>query len=370
MKAIQQVGVVPGSYPKIGSSERVELTAQDLASYAERTNAMLEAGIHVPVMDWHPRPGSDEDGPFVRKADAKKTAGWLKRVLVNNDGSLGWEMDLTSKRTAEGVTDGSIRFTSPGFRDQYESTKGKHGGIIRHLAFTPEPRNPSQSNILVDASYGESYGEGCMDIDCSEIFEDFANKNLSQVANVIGGYLDEAGIASPDADPDVDIVLWMHQLCASLKQMTLRRNDYMAQEVTHAQNMQFDELAAHEDPKVREMFSKFSEMNETVKKTQEILSRREADERKRTVMDLVAKAKVGKSVKERLFGIASAFDFSEESQSVGFDDLVSVAEEASSTAVAALAAAEEVAPPDGLLDEPGQEMSYEKVKSFVDSLNR
>lgn len=143
-KKYRQNDLKPGVY-RVGK-KFLELTQEDLGSIARNTQAMLAAGVHVPLLPSHTKPGADNGVPqFSRSnADARSNCGWMTGVEQLEDGSISPTIEVTDEKSQKGIEDGSIKFTSP---DIHEFTDGKGrnwGTVFRHLAFTPTPRNPDQ----------------------------------------------------------------------------------------------------------------------------------------------------------------------------------------------------------------------------------
>lgn len=156
MAIFKQVSMKPAKY-RVGNALR-EFTADDLRAYADGTNAAIAAGIKIPLLSRHAPAGADDaayqqfneiaaqfssDG-----ANALDNYGWLKSVEVNSDGSITPVMEVLNEDAAKAIDDGIIQFTSPEFRDNYvDGLNRNHGRVMRHIAFTPTPRNPDQGKI-------------------------------------------------------------------------------------------------------------------------------------------------------------------------------------------------------------------------------
>lgn len=152
--ASQQAFLKPGTY-KVNGTRR-PYSAEKLAKYAEGTNKAIKAGVPVPVFDLH-APAGDDTGYPTKIGEAKapsglRVVGWVKEILRAADGSLGHKIEATDPAFAEGIKNGSIRFTSPEFRENYEAADGRYAGpMIRHLAVTGTPRSPDQTRLELEA---------------------------------------------------------------------------------------------------------------------------------------------------------------------------------------------------------------------------
>ena len=143
----------PGTY-RVGDKMRT-VTADDLAEYMAGTVAALDAGLSIPVLSRHAKMGSDEGGPQFSRDDSSAVdgVGWLIDMKQETDGSLVHTIDVTDPEHLKSIDNGSIRFTSPEFCENYTDGKGrKFGGMIRHTAFTPTPRNPDQGEFTPEAA--------------------------------------------------------------------------------------------------------------------------------------------------------------------------------------------------------------------------
>lgn len=139
----------PGFY-RIGG-EMQEITRDRIAAFCSGTRSALKAGLSIPVLNQHDFTGDPSCGPLLHKADATDCRGWLTGVVQHKDGSMSQKLDITDPDAAEGIRNGSIKFTSPQFLDQFTDGDGcEHGAIVRHVALTPTPRTKHQGPILED----------------------------------------------------------------------------------------------------------------------------------------------------------------------------------------------------------------------------
>ena len=141
---VRQKALRPGKY-RVG-----DYPVERFKQYAENTNRAIEAGLSIPVIDFHD--DVDAKGSIGEAKDprsALRNRGWAKRFQVTDDGWLEYELDITDAETAKGLQNGSIRFTSPEFHENFFAEGiGELGSIIRHVALTPKPRNPIQGPFV------------------------------------------------------------------------------------------------------------------------------------------------------------------------------------------------------------------------------
>lgn len=129
-----------------------KFTAERLKRFADSTNRAIKAGVPIPLLKLHaPINASDIETEEFAKQEG---AGWITKVDVEADGSLAFEAKSVPADVAKQVNDGTMRFTSPEFRDHYECEKKDvyAGEIIRHFAFTPKPGNPHQGPITTETT--------------------------------------------------------------------------------------------------------------------------------------------------------------------------------------------------------------------------
>jgi hypothetical protein len=142
---VEQDFLPPGVY-RVGKDLR-EFTAKDLGEYKAGTLAALDAGITIPVLDGHAPNGADDELTGTFAASAGK--GWLIDLKQKPDGGLTQIIEVTDPKTAEGIKNGSIKFSSPELRENYIDGKGrKFGRVIRHVALVSKPHNPDQGKFV------------------------------------------------------------------------------------------------------------------------------------------------------------------------------------------------------------------------------
>lgn len=120
-----------------------------LRSFVEGTNKAIASGVPIPLLKKHaPINASDSDTEQFATSEGQG-AGWIKKVSLSPEGSIEWEAENVPEDIVKAVQEGTTRFTSPEFRNHYESEKAGvyQGPIIRHFAFTPLPGNPIQGAI-------------------------------------------------------------------------------------------------------------------------------------------------------------------------------------------------------------------------------
>lgn len=156
-----------------------------LQAYADETNRAIKAGLPVPLVDVH----CDVDDP----RSALNNRGWVKELFVE-DGWLGYELDVTDDHAAVAIKNGSIKFTSPEFR---ESRKYNHIGLVgphvRHVALTHKPRNPKQGPF-------EIVGEGIARFSLDE--EDMADENDDKTEEKTEDVDTSSEMTNPDMPKD------------------------------------------------------------------------------------------------------------------------------------------------------------------------
>jgi hypothetical protein len=130
------------------------LNAAKLRAFVEGTNKALAAGVIVPALKKH-SPLKADDAQLERHS-ATEGAGWLEKVEAEPNGALSWHIKDAPADVAKGIADGTVKFTSPEFRELYAAPDGRYTGpIIRHVAFTPQPAAPDQGplTLALDDAY-------------------------------------------------------------------------------------------------------------------------------------------------------------------------------------------------------------------------
>jgi len=150
----QQAFLKPGTYKVNG--KRRPYTAEKLARYAEGTNKAIKAGVPIPVFDRHAPAGDDTGYPDLvgdtSAPNGLSVVGWVKEIVRGSDGAIGHKIEATNPVFAEAVKNGSVKFVSPEFRENYESADGSFAGpMIRHLAVTGLPRSGNQTPLEIEA---------------------------------------------------------------------------------------------------------------------------------------------------------------------------------------------------------------------------
>ena len=144
MARLRQKFLKPGYYGTAATGLRY-LSADDLRRYATDTNAALKSGLPVPLLDEHCPPDGLDNG----KSDTFRTRGWLKSIVQNRDESLSYLANVTDDEAAKRIQDKSIKYVSPQLNPVFSKNGHDYGSIIRHLALTPKPVNPDQSEMVL-----------------------------------------------------------------------------------------------------------------------------------------------------------------------------------------------------------------------------
>lgn len=161
MAKLSQKSVKPGVYcvgRDVGGRKVFrEFSATDLAGVVANTKAMIAAGYEPPLLLEHAIPGSDEGAPKQfsardeRAQQVEHGVGWATDVRIGSDGFLEPVFNVTDKKIAAGLKDGSIKFTSPEFRPTFTDGKGNdYRNIVAHFALTHKPRNPEQGPFVAE----------------------------------------------------------------------------------------------------------------------------------------------------------------------------------------------------------------------------
>lgn len=139
----QKAAFLSGRYRVAGQPRT--FTREELGEYVNGTKAAMAAGIAIPALKKHAPPGADDH--VTAQFSATDGAGWLKGIEQDADGALEFELDVPDDIKAE-IDAGKIKFTSPEFRPSFIDGKGRSfGKVVRHIAFTPFPRNPDQGKL-------------------------------------------------------------------------------------------------------------------------------------------------------------------------------------------------------------------------------
>ena len=164
MSKFNQLSLKPGRY-YVGNGRYRNLTKSDLSRYRENTNAMLAAGVSVPVLLEHAQPGSDDGAPKYAAgktreqlaAEVKHGTGWLDSVAIEADGSMAFALDVTDADASKKIEDGSIKYTSPEFRHTYQDGAGRiWNDVIGHVALTHQPRSTDQGGFTPEVEVAEA----------------------------------------------------------------------------------------------------------------------------------------------------------------------------------------------------------------------
>lgn len=130
-----------------GKYRGIDFSKEKLQQFVDGTNKAIAAGIPIPLLKSHAPIGADDNATL----DYSKMngAGWLTKLSLDQSGAIEWEAKDVPSDVHELASKGTIRYTSPEFRNSYTSEKeGVYSGpIIRHIAITPLPGNPHQGEI-------------------------------------------------------------------------------------------------------------------------------------------------------------------------------------------------------------------------------
>lgn len=196
----------PGFYRVRG--EMQEFTRDRIAAYCSGTRSALKAGLSIPVLRKHDYTGNPCCGPLLSKTDATDGCGWLTGVVQHKDGSMSQKLDITDPEAAEGISNGSIKFSSPQFLESYLDGDGvQHGAIVRHVALTPTPRTKHQGPIVEDTeqlnaiSFSEDDYLGSTIEEAQAAMTSFADDNKKKPVEI-----EDAGTptSEPTADPETN----------------------------------------------------------------------------------------------------------------------------------------------------------------------
>jgi hypothetical protein len=141
--ASQKTAFGPGKY-------RGQLFDNDrLKRFVDGTNAAIAAGVPIPLLKKHAVLDADDKTTMAFATEHGQGSGWITKVFLGDDGAIGWEARDVPDEDAENIEKGTVRFTSPEFREEYKCEKEGvyEGPIIRHFAYTPLPGNPHQGAI-------------------------------------------------------------------------------------------------------------------------------------------------------------------------------------------------------------------------------
>lgn len=167
-----------------GKYRGIDFSKERLQQFVDGTNKAIAAGIPIPLLSVkHATPGAD-DKKTKEAAEEQVGSGWVRSLSLNQEGSIEWEADVPQALVDE-VNSGTKRFTSPEFRNMYESEKeGVYSGpIVRHITFTPLPGNPHQGAIETVALSERGVFQ-FSELDKDEQFSE--TKNLANAALKLG----------------------------------------------------------------------------------------------------------------------------------------------------------------------------------------
>lgn len=126
-------------------------TRDRLKAFVDGTNRAIAAGISVPLLKKHAKINASDKETEQFAVDQGQGVGWVTKFDIGEDGGIIYEAKDVPQDTAAEIQAGTLKLTSPEFRNHYSSEKSGvyEGPIIRHMAFTPLPGNPHQGPITV-----------------------------------------------------------------------------------------------------------------------------------------------------------------------------------------------------------------------------
>jgi len=133
----------PGSYwyvdPEDGKPKKLTVTAEGVRRLLDQGNAMLSAGLSVPVPLEH-QPEARPLTPQERAArNLASNTGWVKRYALAAGGRLFSLLDIQDESIIPKLPT-TIKYTSP-WITSFTDGDGRHwDGVIGHLALTSRPR--------------------------------------------------------------------------------------------------------------------------------------------------------------------------------------------------------------------------------------
>lgn len=219
MAKVRQKAFHPGE-KRVNGKSRL-FPREELKAYADGTNAAIVAGIPIPLFKKHAPLAADD--AVTTQFSATDGAGWLEGVDIDPvDGSLDFRMEVPED-IKKGMDEGTIKFTSPEFRKHYKPNNPAikfEGPMIRHVAFTPKPRDPVGQGAFETIAMSEDA------IQCSD--DDFPpEKKKDGDGDGKTGEGDkkpedktsEAPLKNPDMPPDANAKTKMAAIVACFSQL-------------------------------------------------------------------------------------------------------------------------------------------------------
>ena len=152
MKVRKEI-IRPGTYfyhhPVTNKPEKMTVTADTVKYLADQGNAMLAAGLSIPVPVEHQadaKPMTESERAANR---LRNNSGWVDGYEVAADNRLFGLLDIQDADIAKKLPH-TIRFTSPYVNSFTDGTGKKWDGVISHLALTTRPRIVNQEPFAID----------------------------------------------------------------------------------------------------------------------------------------------------------------------------------------------------------------------------
>jgi hypothetical protein len=135
---IEKEVIRPGCYwytdQDTGLPRKLDVTPELCKYWLEQGNAMLSAGLTVPVPCEH----DFNAHPMTPAEKLKSNAGWVKEYRLK-DGALFGALDIQDDEVRKKLP-GTIRWTSPWINSFTDGAGRKWNNVISHLALTTRPR--------------------------------------------------------------------------------------------------------------------------------------------------------------------------------------------------------------------------------------
>jgi hypothetical protein len=136
----------PGCYTyisdKTGLPEKMTVTSDTVKHFCEQGNAMLAAGLSVPVPMEHQPDAKPMTAAEKAAKQLENNAGWVKKYEINDDKLFG-VLDILDQKIREKLPT-TIKFTSPWINSFTDGSGKRWDGVISHVALTTRPRITKQ----------------------------------------------------------------------------------------------------------------------------------------------------------------------------------------------------------------------------------
>lgn len=337
MPRFAHASIRPDTYLVKGRKYRVK--RDDNAVIAANVRAMLNSGINIPVLPFHPEEGTEFGGPTMKSKDALDTTGWVTDAKLDQRGRLKLFFEVNSPEHAEGIRNKQIRFTSPELTTSFKDETGREWGpCVRHLALTAFPRVSGTEDIeevveqdaMPFSSIESTIGFSLMTDEESEteITEEPEAKKKAVTSEAaepvdekhVAELLEKLGITPPRACFNDSPADWVKELVSSMQEKATK--DFLAktpdrsgerdkplgvkeESYMTAQFAQFSALADHPDENVKALYAQFSQEMENVAN-----ERREAARKELSAKLLSNSHWIGQKAREMLEGRIATVQFS------------------------------------------------------------